>query len=126
MPLDSHKAPLQLVQHLMHHNLNMHHVAQIREAHQEVEEKFHSNLKPTKPLTHINRLLPGHHSIKRQQTNPFLSKLNQIHITLSLQVMLHKHFRKVLEDHNMLRGELGRLQNQIRQFNIKRFLLNNQ
>ena len=53
------------------HNPNRFHVALIQEGHQEVEEKFHSSLKPIKPLNLINLHLLELHSINRQQTKDF-------------------------------------------------------
>ena len=108
MLLDIHKTRLQinrLDQHLMPHKLNMHHVALIQEGHQEVEEKFHSSLKPIKPLNLVNLHLLELHSINRQQTKDFPSKLSQIHLARNRQVTHHKHSPKSLANHNKPRGE---------------------
>ena len=108
MLLVIHKTRLQinrLDRHLMPHKLNMHHVPLIQEGHQEVGEKFHSSLKPIKPLNLVNLHLPEHHSSNHQQTKPFPSKLSQIHLTRNLQATLHKHSRKNLANHNKPQGE---------------------
>ena len=108
MLLDIHKTQLQinrLDQHLMPHNPNRYHVALIQEGHQEVEEKFHSSLKPIKPLNLVNLHLPELHSINRQQTKGFPSKPSQVHLARNRQVTLHKHSPKSPANHNKPQGE---------------------